>query len=344
MRQTVRLATYAMGTRFELVVSHEHETAARAAGEEALRLIEECHQRFSVFERDSLISHINRIAHRQAVRLDADTFEMFRICKAVHAESGGAFDVTVGPIMEALGFRGGRKETFDTAASEIGSEWIELDEDDRTIRFAEGRRLRLDLGGVAKGHGLDMARQSLVANGIDSALLHGGTSGVITIGQPVASSAAAASDGWPVAVRPPTGSAVSAGDYPSVVLRDAALSVSARHGRVVNGADGNVIGHVVDPRKDGSTWGKCEGVLLSVVIGDSACAADAWSTALLVAGDEDVCREGFVKSGMAGIVCTNGTEGRLQWEALGCTAGAWSGCMKIPWGGEVTHIQCNERE
>ena len=58
----LRLATRAMGTRFELVLDGDDETRLRAAGEEALFEIEEVDRRLSLFRRDSLLSHIMRTA------------------------------------------------------------------------------------------------------------------------------------------------------------------------------------------------------------------------------------------------------------------------------------------
>ncbi|MBL1216385.1 MAG: FAD:protein FMN transferase [Planctomycetes bacterium] len=333
MEQMIRLATYAMGTRFEILLSGDDAVGVRAAGEEALALIEECDRQFSIFERDSLISHINRIAHRRPVRLDADTFAMFRVCLAVHEESGGAFDVTVGPLMEELGFRGDSEPApaGGPARVDIGSEWIELDEEDQTIHFVDGKRLKLDLGGVAKGHALDLARQSLVGNGVTSALLHGGTSGVVTIGCPV-QPGFENPDGWRVAIRSPDKSKEARySRCPSVALKDSALSVSAQHGRVAPGADGTVRGHVIDPRGDGTV--SPADIVMTAVIGSSACQADAWSTALLVTGSTGMCSEAFGKTGMTGLICrpeVTGDEVLPKWALIGSDGGTWQECVRIP--------------
>lgn len=106
----------------------------------------------------------------------------------------------------------------------------------------------------------------LRSSGVSSALLHGGTSTVVALGAPPGE------PGWRVAVETAPGS----GPAPVAVLRDAALSVSAPHGRTL--ADGS--GHVLDPR----TGAPAEGPGVAAVIASSARWADAWSTALLVLG------------------------------------------------------------
>ena len=252
----LRLATWAMGTRFELVLDGDGP-GLRAAGEAALAEVEECDRLLSLFERDSLVSHLNRWAAERPVRVDLDTFDLLATCADIHAASGGAFDVTVAPLMESHGFRPER------SGGAVGGDRIDLDPTARTVRFArEG--LRLDLGAIAKGHALDLAAAVLRESGVESALLHGGTSTVVALGAPPGL------DGWRVALEP-------GDDAPCAVLRDEALSVSAQHGRT--NARGQ--GHVMDPRRASPA----ETTDVVAVVAPSARIADGWSTALLVLGE-----------------------------------------------------------
>jgi thiamine biosynthesis lipoprotein len=224
-----RLALPAMGTRFELVLPAE----AAAAGEQALAEIEYWHARLTRFSEDSLVAHLNRSAHQAQVRVDAATFALLVVARDVCRASSGAFDVTLGH----------------------GADALLLDEAALTVRFAhEG--VRIDLGGIAKGHALDRAAALLRAHGVARALLHGGTSSVVAVGAPPAAS------GWRVALGPGP-------DADVVTLRSCALSVSANVERA----------HVLDPRAPGEVP-----VRTAAVIGPDACRADAWSTALLVLG------------------------------------------------------------
>jgi thiamine biosynthesis lipoprotein ApbE len=150
----------------------------------------------------------------------------------------------------------------------FGMSDLELDEAQRTIRFKrEG--MALDLGGIAKGHALDLAAAILRESGVRSALLHGGTSTIIGINSTLAGGGA---DNWPVGLGI---------EQPGITvkLRDAAMSVSAPHGRTIE-MDGTRLGHIIDPRR-GAPAG---GARLAVVIAPSARLADAWSTALIVLG------------------------------------------------------------
>ncbi len=264
----LRLATRAMGTRFELVLSGDDPVYLRATGEEALAEIEQVESRLSLFRRDSLLSHINRVAHAAPVRLDLDTFGLFETIDRTVRESRGAFDPTVAPLMRSLGLHGedSGAPLLDLADAHALVGWdsaILLDPNERSLRFTrEG--VSLDLGGIAKGHGLDLAATSLRENGILSALLHGGTSSIVALGAPEGR------QGWSIALggetRPVT-----------ALLRDAALSVSAPSGRRAVGPLGEVH-HLVDPRSARPAKGSSQ----AAVIAAQAATADAWSTALVI--------------------------------------------------------------
>ncbi len=261
----VRVATHAMGTRFEFVLSGDDPDRLHAVGEAALAEVNDWDERLSLFSPSSFVSYINANAASRPVDLDDEVYELIAQCLDVNRASNGAFDVTVAPLMRAWGFHEFHGKV--TAAREaVGMDGIDLDPDRRTIRFLrEG--MAIDLGGVGKGHALDAARGVLDECGVDCALLHGGTSTVIALGAPDDG------DGWRVALR-------TGGPSPIVTLSDAALSVSAQHGRTIE-VDGARLGHIIDP----TSGAPATGTHLAAVIAPGSRLADAWSTALLVLGD-----------------------------------------------------------
>lgn len=266
----VRLAADAMGTRFEVVLAGGPEAWLHAAGESALREIEQWDRRLSLFRSDSTLSHVNRGAGRGPVRVDGEFLELLAACRDVHAATGGAFDPTVAPLMRALGLHACQAHAWGRIAESeareaVGFHLVELDESRRTVRFArEG--VALDLGSIGKGHALDAAGGVLREAGVRCAFIQGGTSGAVAIGTPPGR------DGWCVRIPSPDG-----GPGLRVRLRDRALSVSSPSGRSVRGPEG-VVTHVLDPRTGRPAAG--QGVV--VVTGPRARDADAWSTALLV--------------------------------------------------------------
>lgn len=247
-----------MGTRFELVLRAGVHADLQAAGEAALEEIEIWHRRLSRFAADSLVSHLNRVAARAPVRLDAETFALFEDALSVWRASGGAFDIACAPLVAAQGFA---PSAVPTDAEWSGSGAIRLDAERWTIRFTRPG-VSLDLGAIGKGHALECAAAVLVGHGVTSALLHGGTSSVVAIGAPPRG------DGWRVALAGAWGERV-------LTLRNTAMATSHADSQV--SAEG--ASHVVDPRRKRDVKRQ-----RATVVGPSARLADAWATALVVLG------------------------------------------------------------
>jgi len=278
--QTVSLARHAMATRFELVLHGDDPIALRAAGEEALNEIDRLENQLSLYRPGSEIAQLNARAAREAVRVTPELFALLQHAQQLHAETQGAFDITIAPLVRCWGFMGGTgkmpaPDEIAEARARIGMQHIQLDAGNRTVRFArEG--VMLDLGAIGKGYAVGQAAEVLRETGITSALIHGGTSTVFAIGHPPDA------EFWKVAIETPPGVTVARDIWPGAVsLRDEAMSVSAVWGRFFE-ADGRMLGHVIDPR-NGQPVNRA---LLTVVVLPSATETDALSTALLVLGAE----------------------------------------------------------
>lgn len=253
----------AMRTRFELVLHGAEPALLSAAGAEAMEEIRAAEAQLSIFRSDSWLTRLNLdAAAGDAVAVPAPLHQLLRQCAAVHQASDGAFDPTTGPSLDAHGLRDQSPVWSEQAGAEADFASIHLESPAR-VRFARPG-LQLDLGGIGKGWALDRAAEVLRDAGVPAALLHGGTSTVLSFGAPFALAGRAATPrGWQIGVEP----------FASVALRDAALSVSASRPQ-----SRRPRGHVIDPRtqqplRSGST---------AAVVASSATLADAWSTALLV--------------------------------------------------------------
>jgi thiamine biosynthesis lipoprotein len=269
----VRLAVHAMATRFELVLPGDDAVRLRAAGEQALNSIERLDRLLSFYRSDSEITMLNRQGTERSVRLSREVFDLLHRCAELSRQTGGAFDVTVGPLMRVWRFVGGTGAVppdaeLEEARRRIGAQFLSFDTDQMTVRLLVSG-VEVDLGAVGKGYAIDAAIQELRDNGIGSALLHGGTSSVHAIGGP---------DGersWRVRWAGADDEAAAV-----VQLRDTALSVSAAHGKAFV-QDGRQYGHVIDPRT-----GMPVSAGSACVTGPRSCLCDALSTALLVRGEE----------------------------------------------------------
>lgn len=254
----IRLATHAMGTRFEIVLPGEDAPRLHAVGEEAVREIELWHSRLSRFQPDSDVAGLNR---RRTARLDDELYDLFSLCEQIHGETDGAFNIGLGAVMDGT-----------SHATAVGDSPVRLDPSSRTAALSPGAMI--DLGAVGKGFALDRAAQILRAHGVTSAFLHGGTSSVVALGKPDGA------DGWTVAVGLER-------HRMSLLLTDRCLAVSSSRDRPSACPDSGACSHIIDPRT-GAPSRNVDTAAVSGPLG-SAAACDAWATALVVlAGRSDV--------------------------------------------------------
>jgi len=196
--------------------------------------------------------------HARLTRFERDSLVAHINRNAFHTPVG--LDIATFELFEqAIAVKHQTHGAFDIT---LGTGDIVLDRNRRTLAF-DRAGVTLDLGGIAKGYALDSAADILRAGGIDAALLHGGTSSVLAIGAPPDGTA------WRIGL-------AHAGTLPYVDLCSQALSVSRPFSQIRNSAT-----HIVDPRSGADLQSR----FWAVVLGPSACLADAWSTALAVLGE-----------------------------------------------------------
>ena len=232
----------AMGTLFTIVAyGHDARFLAQVVNE-AFDEIDNLDAQMSNYKPASELSRINRDAAREAVLVEPKLFQLIADSIRGSEETGGAFDISVGPLMKAWGFfRGqGRVPTaqeLSRVMKRVGYYHVQLDPENCTIRFdVEG--LELDLGGVAKGYAVDRAVDILRANGVAVALVSSGTSSIYALGAPPGERA------WRVTLRDPF-HADKAGDV--VYLKNYSFSASGNYEKFFT-LGGKTYSHIMDPR------------------------------------------------------------------------------------------------
>ena len=110
----------------------------------------------SHYKADSPLSRVNREAAQHPVTVDPELFDFIAAAMRYNRDSGGAFDITVGPLMKAWGFFRGEGHVpsapdLAAARGHVGGEHVILDAAAKTIRFTHPG-VELDLGGIAKGY------------------------------------------------------------------------------------------------------------------------------------------------------------------------------------------------
>lgn len=264
-----------MATRFEIVLHGSNPPSLRAAGEEALDEIERVEAQLSLYRASSEVARLNREAHLHPVRVTQSLLHLLERARELTAQTQGAFDITIAPLVRCWGFTdnaGAMPDAADVEAARanVGMHHVELDAEKLTVHFTRPG-VMLDFGAIGKGYAIDRAVELLREAGVCSALIHGGTSTTVALGRQPDDSL------WRVAVTS-SGNEANAKPLAVVELEDESLSVSAAWGRSFRVGE-KVYGHIIDPR----TGAPSEKSFLSAVLLPSATESDALSTALMTA-------------------------------------------------------------
>jgi thiamine biosynthesis lipoprotein len=276
----------AMGTEFRFQVYLREGDVGRddlaLVVREAFDAIDVLEQQISSWIASSDTSSVNKHASDGSVRVRRDVFDLFLFSRLVYDETLGAFDVTVGPLVDVL--RAADSEGGDLvtdALSRVGMHNLVLDLEEQTISFKKSG-MRVDFGGIGKGLALDAAAEVLRNHGVESALLVGGDSSILAIGSP------RNKQYWEIGIDNPYNEERNFG---MVYLRDEALSTSAC--RVTMNPIGGAVRHecdVFDPR----TGALIDGMTSVTVVAPTGVLTDALSTAFFVMGTEgarEYCRK-----------------------------------------------------
>ena len=274
-----------MGTTFMVKVVTKTLGEERQA--EVLELIEaeldEVDTKMSHYLEDSELSRFNRSRDTSPFAVSEETLEVFRHAQELARLSGGAFDVTVGPLVDAWGFGPEERviepseprldEVISRLIAHVGYTKLELDLEHSTIRKTEPS-VACDLSAIAKGYGVDQVSEALRREGFADHLVEVGgevrAAGLNDAGQP-----------WRIAIEQPG----SGGTVPGriVPLSNLAMATSGdyRNNYEVGGVR---FSHTIDPR----TGYPISHALASVsVVDELSVRADGLATALAVLGPDE---------------------------------------------------------
>jgi thiamine biosynthesis lipoprotein len=267
----IRVHRTAMASRFEIALSGDDARHVEAA-RRSLDTADEVEQVLTIFRDTSEVSRVNATAASGPVPAGSTLFDLLERCRELHADTGGAFDVTTTPLSRCWGFlrRQGRlpaPEEVTAALSLVGMDKVALESRARTVRFARAG-VELNFGSIGKGYALDRMASRLRCEGVQRALLSAAGSSVLSVGS--------GASGWPIRLRSPR----SPGQGLALLrLHQGALATSGA-GEQFFELHGRRYGHVIDPR----TGWPAAGVLSVSVVAADAAGADALSTAFLVGG------------------------------------------------------------
>jgi thiamine biosynthesis lipoprotein len=251
----------------------------------------------------SELSRFNASTSLDPFPVAPETFDVFRWSATLQAETGGAMDPTVAPLIDAWGFGADRsvpppdETTVERLRADVGMPLVELDPAGRWVRKRRPG-VRCSFSALAPGYAADQIASQLLGRGYRDFLVDVG-------GEFVARGRNAEGRIWQVAIERPQDAGRSIQRI--VALDNRALSTSGdyRNFRIVGGRR---VSHVLDPR----TGRPVQHALASVtVLADEAVRADALSTALMVMGPDEAMA--FAKSRTLAVLLVLRTDdGRLE--------------------------------
>ena len=230
-----------MGTLVRIQLFAADEQQARSAFRAAFDRVAQLDSILSDYKPASELNRLCRAPAGRPVIVGEDLFRVLTASQALAAQTSGAFDITLGPVIRL--WRQARKDkrlpdatTLREASTRCGYHKLQIEPQRRAVTL-DGPGMQLDLGGIAKGYAADAALEILRGRGIRSALV--AVSGDIVCGDPPPGK-----HGWKIAADP---AAVSGADSaPILELSNAAASTSGDAEQYLD-AGGERYSHIVDP-------------------------------------------------------------------------------------------------
>jgi thiamine biosynthesis lipoprotein len=263
-----------MAMPVRVILYSEDADQAEEAAELVFDRFEALNQILSDYDSDSEIRRACRTAGTgEWFAMSDDLWTILRQSREFTEKTGGAFDPTVGPVITL--WRRSRRlrelpppERLEKAAALVGNELWKLNADERSVEFSVDR-MRLDLGGIAKGFAIDQACEILRQQGLECFLVDAG--GDLRVGR-----APPGETGWVVGIAP------LEKDAPPqcyLLVENAAVASSGDTWQYVE-IEGVRYSHIVDPR---TGMALTERRLVTVLASD-ATTADVLASAVSVLG------------------------------------------------------------
>ena len=230
----------------------------------------------SMFNKQSVITKVN---DNQDIEVDLMFGDVFTLARTVSADTDGAFDITVAPLVNAwgFGFKSGNmpsRHTIDSLRTFVGYKRVEL-HDSRIVKADP--RVMLDCSAIAKGYGCDVVAELLRRKGIDNFMVEIG-------GEVVTSGISEKRVPWKIGVTKPSDDSLSVNNELQTVLNitDKAMATSGNY-RNFYYKNGKKYAHTIDPA---TGYPVQHSLLSATVISDRCAKADAYATAFMVMGLE----------------------------------------------------------
>jgi len=292
-----------MSTLVTITVYDRSPTRAQKAIDAAFDRMDAVAQ---VADRHLADSEITRLARAGApVKVSPELWRLLAAAKAMGERTGGAFDVTVGPLCRlwkrcAMAKRMPTPDEVQAAKGQVGIEGLALDEATHTAALSRPGMV-VDLGAIAKGYAVDQAIAALKSQGIASALVNAGGDMRMIGPRPGA-------DAWRIGVQDPREPGNHSGLLHTLHVPACAIATSGNYQRFFEIA-GQRFSHIIDPRT-GQPASRVPSV--TVVSQTDAMTADMWATAASVLDPDEAIKLIDADPDLEALLVTLGPEGQVH--------------------------------
>lgn len=270
-----------MGTTYSVLIAELPKTETTDRLKRAIDArLQALNQNLSTWIPDSQLSRFNRSSTTDWVELPNELIQLVKAAADVSRLSGGAYDITVGPVVDLWGFGAGKASTntipneasINDALQRVGYEKLSIQETPPALKKSLVD-LEIDLSSIAKGYGVDQIGVILEGRGIQRYLVEIG-------GEVRTRGLSPRNDNWRIAIEKPDSGPLKVEQ--ALRLKDAHIATSGDYRNYFE-ENGVRYSHTLDARSGKTIKHKLASV---TVMHKSTMLADAWATALLVLGEK----------------------------------------------------------
>ena len=292
---------FAQGTTYSIVYEQRENITPDSIKPEVERILRDFDMSLSLYEDNSLLSKVNR---NEDVTVDQFFEEVYRKSVIISEISGGAFDITIGPLSRAWGFGPNDRKSFSEAKRDSLMKLVGMSK----ISLAKGKIIKadpgiiLDFNGIAQGYSVDVVARYFDDLGIENYL--------IEIGGEVRTRGTRNGNLWRIGIDKPEDNNLIPGQSLQAIIRitGRSLATSGNY-RKFYVEDGIKYSHTIDPETGYPAKNR---LLSATVIADDCGTADGIATACMVMGHEKSIE--FIKSNpqFSAYLVISGDDGNYQ--------------------------------
>jgi len=266
---------FAQGTTYSIVYESRKNTGPDSLKKEVEKILSDFDMSLSLYIDSSILSRVNR---NEDIKVDSFFEEVFKKSVAISEMTGGAFDVTVGPLVRAWGFGPDDKKNFseqkrDSLLRLVGMAKVSLS--DGRLKKTDPA-INLDFNAIAQGYSVDVVCRYFDGIEIENYL--------IEIGGEVRARGTKNGNLWRIGIDKPEDNNIIPGQSLQAIVRitDRALATSGNY-RKFYVENGIKYSHTIDPKTGYPARNR---LLSATILADDCASADGIATACMVIGHE----------------------------------------------------------